>query len=151
MQRRRLSRLALNVEVTPLRGDVFEDGDQVLAQPERVPEEIGAFTTAVERLDPTEQRAVGACARPTAPGSVQTQQPAPWPPDDLNLVGVGGRAAAKHRLECVALDRPVAALRDRQDVADDLLRRHAASPPLCAREERLIGLALGDGDLVGLS
>jgi hypothetical protein len=26
------------------------------------------------------------------------------------------------------------------------LRRQAASPPLCAHEQRLIGLALGDGD-----
>jgi len=128
---------------------VLEDGDEVLAQAERISEEIGALATAVERLDPTEQRAVGASARPTAPGRVQTQQPAPWPSDDLNLVSVGGRAAAKHRVERVALDRPVASVRDRQDVAHDALGRDAARPSLRAREERLIGLALGDGDRLG--
>jgi len=149
-QRRRLgSQLALDIAATPLRDHVLEDGHEVLAQPERVPEEIGALTTAVERLDPTEQRAIRACARPSAPGRVQTQQPAPWPSDDLNLVGVRGRAAAKHRVERVALDRPVASVRDRQDVAHDALGRHAARPPLCAREQRLIRLALGDGDRLG--
>jgi hypothetical protein len=81
---------------------------------------------------------------------VQTQQPAPWPSDDLNLVGVRGRATAKHRVERVALDRPVTSVRDRQDVAHDTLGRHAARPPVCAREQRLIGLTLGDRDRLGL-
>ena len=99
---------------------------------------------------PTEQRAVRACARSAAAGRVQTQQSTAWPADDLNLVRVGRRAAAKHRIERVALDRPVASVRDRQDVAHDALGRHAARPPVRAREQRLIGLALGDGDRVGL-
>ena len=122
----------------------------MLAQSERAPEEIGAVTTAIERLDPTQQRAVRACARPAAPGRVQTQQPAPWTSDDLNLVRVRGRAAAKHRFERVALDGPVASLRDRQDVAHDALGRHASRPSARAREQRLVGLALGDGDRLGL-
>ena len=118
----------------------------MLAQAERAPEKIGALATALDRLDPTEQRAIRAGARPKAPGRVQTQQPATWPPDNLNLVRVSGRAAAKHRLERVALDGPVASARDRQHVAHDALGRHAARPPVRAREQRLVGLALGGGD-----
>jgi hypothetical protein len=129
---------------------VLDDSDQVLAQPERVPEEIGALATAVERLDSAEQRAVRACTRPLTASCVQTQRPDPWPPDDLNLVRVCGRASAKHRLEGIALDRPVASVRDRQDVAYDPFGRHATRPPVCAREQRLIGLTLGDGHRLGL-
>jgi len=128
---------------------VLEDGDEVLAQAERVPDEIGALATGVDRFDPPEQRAVRACVRPTAPRRVQTQQPTRWPSEDLNLVRVSRRAAAKHRVERVALHRPVASVRDRQDVAHDALGRDAARPSLRAREERLIGLALGDGDRLG--
>ena len=91
---------------------MLEDGDDVLAQAERVPEEVGALATTVDRLDPAEQRAVRARARPTPPRGVQTQRPAPWPSDDLNLIGVRGGAAANHRVERVALDRPVASVRD---------------------------------------
>jgi len=134
----------------PLRDDVLEDGDDVLAQAERAPEKIGALATAVERLGATEQCAIRTCVRLTAPGRVQTQQPAAWPSDDLNLVDVSGRAAAKHCVERVALDRPVASVRDRQDVAHEVLGRHAACPPVRAREQCLIGLALGDGDWLGL-
>lgn len=129
---------------------MLEDGDEVLAQAERVPEEIGALATAIERLDPSEQRAVGACARPSTPGCIQTQQPAPWPSDNLNLVCVSGRAPAKHRVERVALDRPVASVRHRQDVPHDAFRRHAACPPLCAREQRLIRIAFGEIDRFAL-
>src|SRR5881628_3352862 len=93
------SQLALDSAAASLWPYVFEDGDEVLAQAERVPEEVGAFATALQWLDPTEQRAVRACVRPSAPGRVQTQQSAPWPSDDLNLVGVRRRAAAKHRVE----------------------------------------------------
>ena len=139
----------MDIAATPLRDHVLEDGDKVLAQAERVPDEIGALATTVDRLDPTEQRAVRVCGRSTAPGRVQTQQPARWPLDDLNLVGASRRAAAKHRVERVALDRPVASVRDRQDVAHDALGRNAAGPPMRAREQRLIGLALGDGDRLG--
>jgi hypothetical protein len=60
------------------------------------------------------------------------QQPAPWPFDDLNLVGVRGRAPAKHRVERVALDRPITSARDRQDVQHDGFERHAAGAPLGA-------------------
>ena len=129
---------------------MLEDGDEVLAQAERIPKEIGALATAVEGLDPTEQRAVRECARPAAAGRVQTERPAARPPDISNLVRVSGRASAKHRVERVALDRPVASVRDRQDVAHDALGRHAARPPVRTREQRLIGLAGGDGDRVGL-
>jgi hypothetical protein len=62
---------------------------------------------------------------------------------------VSGRAPAKHRVERVALDGPVASLRDRQDVPHDAFRRHAACSPLCARKKRLIGLVLGNGDCFG--
>ena len=144
------SRLALDIGAAPLRDHVLEDGHEVLAQPERAPEEIGALATAVERLDPTEQRAVRPCARSAAAGRVQTQKSTPGSPDDPNLVGVSGRAATKHRVERVAVHRPIASARDRQDVAHDHLGRHAARPPVRAREQRLIGLALGGGDRLGL-
>jgi hypothetical protein len=65
---------------------VLDDGDEVLAQAKRVPKEIGALATAIERLDPPEQRAVGACARSATSGGIQSHQPAPWPSDNLNLV-----------------------------------------------------------------
>ena len=74
----------------------------------------------------------------------------PWTSDDLNLVRVRGCAAAEHRFERVALDGPVASLRDRQDVAHDALGRHASRPSARTREQRLVGLTLGDRDRLGL-
>ena len=129
---------------------MLQDGEEVLAQAERVPEEIGALATAVERLDPAQQGAVRTCAGTTTPGRVQAHQPAPRPRDDLNLVGAGGRIATKHRVERVALDRPVASLRDRQNVAHDALGRHAARLPVRAPEQRLPGLALTGRGRAGL-
>src|ERR1700730_1653671 len=105
-QGRQLGRPTLVLAATPLRYHVLEHGDEVLAQAERVPEKIGALATAVERIHPPEKRPVRARARATASGRVQTQPQAAWPSDDLNLVRVRRRAATKHRLEGVALDRP---------------------------------------------
>jgi hypothetical protein len=124
---------------------VLEDGDEVLTQTKRVPQEIGTLTTAVERFDATQQRSVRLCARTTAPCRVQSQQVLARSSDDLNLVGMAGRAAAKHRVERVALDRPVSSVRDRQDVPYDPLGRHAARSPLCVCEQSLMGLALCHG------
>jgi hypothetical protein len=118
----------------------------MLAQAKRVPKEVSALATTVEGFDPTEQRAVRTHARPAAPSGIQTQQAAPRPSDDLNLVGVSGRAPTKHRVERVTLNRPVASVCDRQDVAHDAIGRHGARPPLGAREQRLLSLVLGDGD-----
>lgn len=87
-------------------------------------------------------------ARPTAPRRVQTQPRAARPTDDLNLVRVSRRAAAKHRLESVSLDWPVAALRDRQDVPNDALRRHPGGPAMRTSEQDLISLTT-DRDRVG--
>jgi hypothetical protein len=50
-----------NIAATPLRDHVLEDGDHVFAGAERVPEEVRALATAVQRLDPTEQRAIRGC------------------------------------------------------------------------------------------
>src|SRR5438034_829953 len=61
------SQFALDFAATPTRADVFEYGDEMLAQAERVAEEVGALAAALERLDPTEQRTVWTCARPLAP------------------------------------------------------------------------------------
>jgi hypothetical protein len=57
-------KLTLDIDATPLCDCVLEDGDEVLAQAERVPEEIGELATAVERLDRSEQHAVRTCPRP---------------------------------------------------------------------------------------
>ena len=129
---------------------MLEHGDQVLAQAKRVPDEIRTVATANEWLDPIKPRAIRACTRVTAPRGVQTQHTPTRPPDDLNLVGVDRRAAAKYRLERFALNRPVASACDRKDVPHDALSRHAPGPPLCAREQRLIRLALGNRSWVGL-
>lgn len=128
---------------------MFKYGDEMFAQAKRVPEEVGALATAVDGVELTKQRAVRTRARPSAPGCIQTQQTTAWPSDDLNFVGVSGRAPAKHRVERVALDWPIASLRRRQGEANDAIGRHGARPPLCAREQRLIGLARGDRDDLG--
>jgi hypothetical protein len=123
----------------------------VLTEPERVPEEVWAFATAVERLDLTKQRPVRPCERPPAPSSVQTQYlAATWSLKDLNLVCMSGCAAAQHRVERLALDRPVGSGCDRQHVAHDALGRHAACPPVSAREQRLISLAFVSGNRLRL-
>jgi hypothetical protein len=96
LQRRRAGKpLALDVAVMSSCGNVFEDGDKMLAQAERIPEEVGALTTAVKGLNPAEQRAVRAGARLSTSCRIEPQQPAPWPSDNLNLVGVRGRAPAE--------------------------------------------------------
>src|SRR5262245_20100279 len=125
---------------------MLEDRDEVLAQAKRVAEEVGALATAVEGLESTQQRAVRTCVRPSAPGCIQAHQSASWSVDDLNLVSTSGRAPAKHRLKRVALDRPVAAMRDRQYVAYYPIRRQTAGPPLRTGEQDLISLTLGDRD-----
>jgi hypothetical protein len=51
---------------------MLEDGDEMLTQAERVPKEIGAFATAFERLNSTQQCAIWAHARPTSTRRVQT-------------------------------------------------------------------------------
>src|SRR5204862_1162968 len=69
-------------DATRLGNPLREDGDQVFAQPERVPQEVGAVATAVERFASAKQRTVRTCARASAPGAVQTRQPARWSSDD---------------------------------------------------------------------
>jgi hypothetical protein len=46
------------LEAASPRAQVFKHGEQVLAQAERAPDEIGAVTAAVDGLDAAEQRAV---------------------------------------------------------------------------------------------
>jgi hypothetical protein len=73
-----------------------------------------------------------------------------WPSDDLNLVRVTRRAAPKQCVERVTLNGPVGSVRDRQHLARDELGWHTACPPLCAREQRLIGFTFGTGNRFGL-
>src|SRR2546425_8097405 len=65
---------------------------------------------------------VQTCALPISPRGVQTQHTPTRPPDNLNLVGVDRRAAAKYRLERFALNRPVASACDRKDVPHEIGR-----------------------------
>ena len=50
--------------------------------------------------------------RPSASRRVQAEQPASGPSNDLNPIKLSRRAATKHRVEGVALDRPIAFARD---------------------------------------
>jgi hypothetical protein len=140
----------LHVAAAALRRHVLEDGDEVLAQSERTPDEVGTLAAALDGFDAAEQRAVRARARSVAAGPVQTQQSTAGAPHDSNVVRAGRRTATKHGVERVPLDRPVASGSDRQHVPNDRLRRHGARPPVRAHEQRLIGLGLGDGARLGL-
>ena len=134
------------LEGARLRGDVLQHGQQVLAQAERAAEEIGAIAVAHDRVEATEQGAIGPRGRALAPGRVQAEEAAPARPGhDLEPVGLAERDPAQQRLERLAADRPVGLGGDREDVADHQLRWHGPRLPVGAREQRLIGLALDRG------
>ena len=75
---------------------MLEHGEQVLAEAERAPEEIGAVAAPLDRLDAAQERAVWAGGRAPAPGRVEAQElAARWASDDLEPVGATEREAAK--------------------------------------------------------
>src|SRR5439155_24646093 len=122
------SRPRLDLAATRLRYHALKHGDEVFAQPQRVPDEIGALATAVERIELTEQRPVRSCARASSSRRVQTQPQAAWLFDDLNRVAVRGCATRNHWIDGCTVDPPVRARRKRKNQALDALRPHATGP-----------------------
>ncbi|HUY59592.1 MAG TPA: hypothetical protein VMV16_07775 [Solirubrobacteraceae bacterium] len=122
---------------------MLEDRHEVLAETQGTPEEIGAVAASVEWIELTEQHAVRPRARSAATGGVEAQHLVPWPCRDLDIIDMSGGATTQDRLERLALNRPVASSRDREDVAHDAIGRQATCSPMRARQQRLVGLALG--------
>jgi hypothetical protein len=127
---------------------VLEHNQDVLADAERILDEIRAITPPLDRIEPVQGRAIRPRAGARAPGYVDPQQPALRRPGlDAQVVLPGRLLPAQNGFHRLDSRRPFVGRYTPQYMADQEIGGHGAGPPAHARHQLLIRLGLLDRNL----